>query len=271
MKRKKVGLALSSGGSGGPAHVGALDILKKNDIPIDMISGTSIGAVVGAFYAAGKSIDEITDTMTDLSLTKLLSVTDFAIPTSGLIKGQRIQRWVKSIIGDISFSDLNIPFACLATDIVTGEAVVLNEGPIAPALRASVSIPVIFTPAKLNGRFLVDGMLVEPVPVRVLREMGADIIIAVNVLPYMGGQTGKASNWGRDKRKKPNIFSVITRMMYIVGYQSVQTNVREADVVITPEVGHIFPGYFSRADDCLLQGKEAARLAIPEIKRALEI
>lgn len=270
MERKKVGLALSSGGSRGPAHVGALDILKKNDIPIDMISGTSIGAVVGAFYAAGKSIGEITDTMTDLGLTKLLSVTDFAIPTSGLIKGQRIQHWVKSIIGDISFSDLEIPFACLATDIVTGEAVVLKDGPVAPALRASVSIPIIFTPARLNGRYLLDGMLVEPVPVRVLREMGADIIIAVNVLPFMRDQKARAGHWEKDKRKKPNIFSIITRMMYIVGYQSVQANVREADIVITPQVGHVFPGYFSRADDCLLQGREAAMLAIPEIKRALE-
>lgn len=271
MDRKKVGLALSSGGSRGPAHVGALDILKKNGIPIDMISGTSIGAVVGAFYAAGKSIAEITDTMTELKQTKLLSLTDFTIPTSGLIKGHRIQRWVKSVIGDISFSDLNIPFACLATDIITGEAVVLKDGPVAPALRASVSIPVIFTPAKLNGRYLLDGMLVEPIPVRVLREMGADIIIAVNVLPYMGGKTSMGSSWEKDKRKKPNIFSVITRMMYIVGYQSVQSNIREADIVITPEVGHIFPGYFNRAEECLLKGEEAARLSIPEIKRTLEI
>ena len=269
MSRRKVGLALSSGAARGLAHVGVLDVLERNGIPIDMIAGTSIGAIIGAFYAAGKDIGEITSAVTGLSLRKMMSLADFTIPTNGFIKGKKINGWLKSIIGEIDFSDLKIPFTCLATDISSGKEVVIKQGPVVAAVRASASIPIIFTPARWQGRYLFDGGLVEPIPVRALREMGADFIIAVNVVPYMGVRK-KTDAEDLETQKEPNIFSVLIRMMYIMGYQAAQAGLREADIVIAPEVGHILLGNFNRARECILQGKRAAQRAIPEIKRILE-
>jgi NTE family protein len=155
----------------------------------------------------------------------------------------------------------------LATDIVSGEEVVIKEGPVVPAVRASASIPVIFTPAKWQGRYLVDGVLTQPVPVRVLRDMGADIIIAVNVLPLPGI---KREPGEKRRRLPPTLISVVTRMIYILGYQAAQGDLKEADIVITPKVGHIFPASFHRSRECITEGERAAQLAIPEIKKILE-
>jgi len=248
-----------------------LEVLEKNGIPIDMIAGTSIGAIIGAAYAAGKSIEEITRTVTGLSLMKMMTLADFTVPTSGFIKGKRIDGWLKSLIGNIDFADLKIPFPCLATDIGTGKEVVIKQGPVAAAVRASASMPVIFTPARWQGRYLFDGALVEPIPVRAVKEMGADIVVAVNVVPYMGGRKKKADAAGDLKtQKEPNVFSIVVRMIYIMGYQAALAGLREADVVINPEVGHILPGSFNRARECILQGKRAARHALPAIKSILE-
>ena len=269
MSRSKVGLALSSGAARGLAHVGVLDVLERKGIPIDMIAGTSIGAIIGAAYAAGKNIGEITSAVTSLNLRKMMSLADFTIPTSGFIKGKKINSWLKSIIGEVDFAELKIPFTCLATDISSGKEVVIKQGPVVAAVRASASMPIIFTPVKRQGRYLLDGALVEPIPVRALREMGADIIIAVNVVPYMGIRK-KANAEDLETQKAPNVFSVLIRMMYIMGYQAAQDGLREADIVITPEVGHILPGNFNRARECILQGKRAAQRVIPEIKSILE-
>ena len=268
--RKKVGLALSSGAARGLSHVGVLAILEKRGIPIDMIAGTSIGAIVGAFYAAGKDIDRIRDVVMHLSWRQMLSLADFTIPTRGLIKGRKIDSWLKSIIGNSHFEDLRIPFACVATDISTGEEVVIKQGSVVEAVRASASMPIIFTPTKWQGRYLVDGGLVNPIPVRVLREMGADFVIAVNVVPYMGDKVQKAEAKNLKSPKEPNILSVLIRMIYIMGYQAALAGLREADIVIAPSVAHIRPDNFNRARECILQGERAAQGAIPEIKRRLE-
>lgn len=265
--RKKVGLALSSGAVLGLAHVGVIEILEKNNIPIDLIAGTSMGAIVGALYASGKTIAQITTILKDLRLRKLMSMVDLAIPTRGFIRGKRLDKWLKSNIGNLEFTDLKLPFACMATDITTGEDIYIDRGPVAPAVRASSSIPVIFTPAKWQGRYLVDGALVKPIPVRALKDMGADILIAVNVLPYLNN---KQEQKEKNRVRAPSIMSVVIRMIYILGYQAAQEDLSCADIVITPEVGHIFPASFHRANECIIKGKQAAELAIPEIKKALE-
>ncbi|MDD4984716.1 MAG: patatin-like phospholipase family protein [Dehalococcoidales bacterium] len=270
MERKKVGLVLSSGAARGLAHVGVLEVLEKNGIPIDMIAGTSIGAIIGAAYAAGKNIGEIANTVTGLSLMKMMSLADFTVSTSGFIKGRKINGWLKSLIGDVDFADLKIPFTCLATDIGTGKEVVIKQGPVVAAVRASASMPVIFTPAKWQDNYLFDGALVEPIPVRAAKEMGADIVIAVNVVPYLGGRKKKTDAVDTKTRKEPNVFNIVVRMIYIMGYQAALDGLRQADIVITPEVGHILPGNFNRARECILLGKRAARHAIPAIKKLLE-
>jgi NTE family protein len=270
LARKKVGLALSSGAARGLAHVGVLEVLERNGIPVDMIAGTSIGAIVGAFYAAGKDIDGIKKAVISLNRRQMLSLADFTIPTRGFIKGRKITEWLRSVIGSISFHDLKIPFACMATDISTGEEVVLRDGSVVAAVRASASMPVVFTPARLEGRYLVDGGLVDPIPVRILREMGADFVIAVSVVPYLSDRVQPQDINDATSHKEPNILSVLIRMMYIVGYQAALSGIREADVAITPDVAHIRPDNFNRARECILQGERAAQRAIPEIKGKLE-
>ena len=270
MATKKVGLALSSGAARGLAHIGVLEVLERNSIPIDLIAGTSIGAIVGASYAAGKDISEIKKVVVGLNRRQMLSLADFTIPTRGFIKGRKITEWLKSAIGGISFRDLKIPFACVATDIITGEEVVIKEGSVVTAVRASTSMPVIFTPARLEGRYLVDGGLVNPIPVRILRDMGADFVIAVSVVPYLGDRAQLQDADGATRPKEPNILNVLIRMMYIVGYQAALSGIREADMTIAPDVAHIRPDNFNRARECILQGEQAAQRALPELKRQLE-
>jgi len=270
LRKRKVGLALSGGAARGLAHVGVLAVLEKEGIPIDMIAGTSIGAIIGAFYARGKDISQIEKAVMGLSRRRIMSLVDLTLPRTGFIKGKRMKDWLKSIIGDVDFEDLKIPFACVATDINTGEEVIIKQGSVVEAVRASVSIPVIFTPAKWQGRYLVDGGIVDPVPVRVLKQMGADFTIAVNVLDYTSNRTQQASTENVGDVKQPNIFSILIRMISIMGYRAAISGIKEADITITPNVGHIRPSNFHRARECILRGHRAARHAIPEIKRQLE-
>jgi len=268
--RKRVGLALSSGAARGLAHVGVLAVLERRGIPIDMIAGTSIGAIVGAFYAAGKDISEIKKAVTALNWRQMLSLADFTIPTKGFIKGKKMTGWLKSVIGDADFKDLKMPFACVATDIETGAEVVMKQGSVVAAVRASASMPVIFNPSRLGGRYLVDGGLVNPIPVRILREMGAELVIAVSVVPYLSDRLKPPDAAGATRPKEPNILGVLIRMMYIVGYQAALGGLREADIIIAPDVAHIRPDNFNRARECILQGERAAQRAIPEIERHLQ-
>ena len=270
MRKGKVGLALSGGAARGLAHVGVLAVLEEEGIPIDMIAGTSMGAIIGAFYAQGKDISQIKDAVMSLGRRKIMSLIDLTLPRTGFIKGRRVSHWLKSILGDIDFEDLKIPFACVATDITTGEEVVIKQGSVVEGVRDSASIPVIFTPAKWEGRYLVDGGLEDPVPVRVLREMGADLVIAVNVNPYI---TEKIQGVDREKiesLKAPNIFNIMIRTLNIIEYQAAISSLKEADVTITPKVGHINPSNFHRARECILRGQRAARHSIHEIKRQLQ-
>jgi len=270
LTRKKVGLALGGGAARGLAHIGVLSVLEKAGIPIDMIAGTSMGAIVGALYAAGKSPAEIKRAMTKLNMRQMFTLIDFGIPTSGFIKGNKITDWLQSLIGGVHFEDLKIPFACNATDINLCDEVVMKEGPVAEAVRASASIPVVFSPAKWRGRYLVDGVLIDPVPVRIAREMGADLVIAVNVVPYIGDKLQReASACGPEETKSPNIFNTMVRMLYIIGFQSTMASLKEADAVIGPEVGHIRSEQFHRLRECVLCGEKAAEATLPQIKSLL--
>jgi len=266
LAKRKVGLALGSGAARGLAHIGVLEVLQKEGIPIDMIAGTSAGAAVGAIYAQGKDASMIKSLALDLSWKRLASVVDLALPRTGFIKGRKIKDLLALFIGDdIKFSDLKIPLACVATDIMTGEEVVISHGSVLEGIRASISIPAIFTLVKWKGRYLVDGGLVNPVPVSVLRQMGADFIIAVNVIPTVRDRVQRIG-----EIKEPHIISVIMQSMYIASYLSVRSSLEEANIVIEPAVAHISAGDFSRAEECILQGALATQGSIPEIKRQLE-
>ena len=272
LKKRKVGLALGSGAARGLAHIGVLDVLQREGIPIDMIASTSAGALIGALCAQGKDCAVIKDLARSIDWKRMVSLVDLAIPKTGLISGKKIKNWLGLIIGgDIEFSAFRIPLACVATDIITGEEVVIKQGSVLEAIRASISLPGIFTLVKWNGRYLIDGSPVNPVPVSVVREMGADFVIAVNVIPDVSEsarQVGKERGRGL---KEPNIFSVLMQSMYIAVYSLVKPSLEAADVVIHPQVAHVRYGDFHRAQECIKQGELAAQAAIPEIKRLLRI
>jgi len=268
---RKIGLALGSGAARGLAHIGVLEVLEKEGISIDMIAGSSAGALVGALYAQGKDVSQVKNLAIDLGSKRFTLLADPALPKTGLIKGRKVKNVLKSIIGgDIGFGDLRIPFACVAADIETGEEVVINQGSVLEGVRASISIPIIFTVAKWEGRYLVDGGLVNQVPVSVLKKMGADFIIAVNVTPDIRDRVRARGREEMKDFKEPNIFNVIMQTIHIAAYQAVKSSLVGADVIIEPQVTHIGWGDFHRATECISRGGVAAQASIPEIKRKLQ-
>ncbi|MEE8413285.1 MAG: patatin-like phospholipase family protein [Dehalococcoidales bacterium] len=256
-ERKKIGLALGSGAARGLAHIGVLKVLEQEGIHVDMIAGTSLGALVGAFYAYGQSVERMEKLAVDLGAKRLNFLFEPALPRTGLFRGRKIENALKVFIGGARFHDLNIPLACVATDINNGDEIVIEEGIVWEAVRASSSVPVILALVEREGRYLVDGTLVNPVPVSVVKAMGADFIIAVNVIPR-GEMQGKAA---------PNLFTVVMQTLYISSYQFIQASLEGADIVIEPEVKEIGYADFHRAREGIFQGERAAKKAIPEIKR----
>jgi len=178
----KIGLALGSGSARGMAHIGVIQVLQQYQIPFHFIAGTSIGAIVGSVYATGISVGEMEKIVYLMKNTNFISFLNPAIPSSGFISGSRGVDFLERIaLRDKKFSDLKIPFAAVATDIKTGAKVILNHGSVIKAVRASFAIPGIFTPVRYQDYFLVDGGLIDPVPVDVARKMGADLVIAVSL------------------------------------------------------------------------------------------
>ena len=274
MKKRKVGLALGGGAARGMAHIGVLEILEKSNVPIDMIAGTSAGAAIGAIYAQGKNTDELRKLAQSWDWKQRAQAIDLALPRSGFIAGHRIKKLLKSIIGNVSFDELKMPFACVATDVMTGEEVVINRGSVLEAVRASISVPIIFSVVKYGGRYLVDGGLVNPVPVSVLKDMGADFIIAVNVTPRLNRipeavYLQESDSEGTSATKEPNMFSVIMKIFSINNSQVVEASLDGADVIIEPRMAGIGMADFSHAEECILEGGLSAIDAVLEIKRRL--
>lgn len=265
LRGKKVGLALSGGAARGLAHIGVLEVLKREGIPIDVIAGTSAGAVAGAVFAWNQDVARMKREVLAVNWLKLAPLFDLSLFKSGFIKGAKIKSLLASYVGgNIKFSNLKIPFACVTSDIETGEEVVIDSGSVPEALRASISVPGIFAVVKREGRYLVDGGLTTPVPVSVAKRMGADFVIAVNVTPDISDRVLK-------KRKEPGIFHVIMQSIYITTYAMAQHNLKDADIVIEPDLSGIGAGDFRRARECIIRGVQAARIAIPEIKRMLNL
>jgi NTE family protein len=179
--RKKVGLVLGSGSSRGWAHIGAIEALEEARIPIDFIVGCSVGSYVGALYASG-SLASLKDFVLRMNGKKVFSYFDVVFPRSGLLDGTRKVKELFSMHTEVEqFDDLRLPVSMVATDLKRGNKVVLNAGDIMEALRATMSIPGLFAPVRINGRWLVDGALVDPVPVGVAKAMAADVVIAVDL------------------------------------------------------------------------------------------
>ena len=179
-RRPGIGLALGSGSARGLAHLGVIRAIEDAGIEVGFIAGTSMGALIGAIHAAGK-LDELEAAFLAFDWKKTASFFDVVLPKSGLLDGARVSELVRAHIRADSIEALTIPFAAVATDIVSGEEVVIRSGDVIEAVRASISVPGIFTPVRSNGRILVDGGLTNPVPASAARAMGADIVIAVDL------------------------------------------------------------------------------------------
>jgi NTE family protein len=255
--KKKAGLVLGSGVARGLAHIGVLQVLEEEEIPIDIIAGTSIGALIGALYAQGRYVSDIRKIADEVGSKRLNLLADLTIPKTGLIRGKKIEEMLKSYFGDTEFKDLKIPFACVATDIDSGEEVVIDQGSVRQAIRATISLPVILAVAKWKNRYLVDGFLVNPVPVNLAKEMGADITIAVNVIPDRSVKDAT----------EPNIFDVIMQTLHIVGFSAVKSSVAGADVLIEPKIENIALTDFHRVGECVELGEQATRKAMPKIRK----
>ena len=197
-KTPKVGFVLGAGAAKGFAHLGVLKVLEAENIPFDLIVGCSMGSVFGALYGAGVDLHLLEKMLEHLPQKQLF---DLAVPKMGLIRGHRLEALLRLLTKDKDFSQLDIPLFVVAVDIEKGEKVVINEGSVAEAVRASIAIPGIFAPKRWRDRLLVDGAVLERVPVGVARKCGADIVIAVDV--KFGGE-------GRRELKITNIFEVFS-------------------------------------------------------------
>ena len=274
-----IGYALGGGGARGLAHIGVLKALEEHGLRPGVIAGTSMGSFIGALYASGLRAGDIERALR-LGVGRLARLTDVRPSASGLVQGKHIAEWLKSLVGDLTFQDLKMPFACVATDILNGQEVVLRSGPVITAVRASISIPGIFTPVNVRGRYLVDGGLVNVVPVSTCREMGADYVVAVNVMPdpaQAALQTeqnpeGALAKGGRGVRSRPrppkaaapNVVKVLVQSVSITGYRVAMENLRGADLAISIETGDIGYFQFDREAEAVAAGEEAARRALKE-------
>jgi NTE family protein len=181
---KKLGLVLSGGSAYGFAHIGVLEVLEKNHINFDVVTGTSMGAIVGGLYACGIGAEKMKEILTSFTQNKIVDVNIFGLIDGGLVYGKKILRYFKKFVDDKKIEDCEKKFACVATDLVAGEEVVLNSGSIAEAMRASMSVPGLFKPVRKGKKVLVDGGLCNNLPVKLARELGADKVVSVDVTSY---------------------------------------------------------------------------------------
>ncbi len=263
--RVRVGLVLGAGSARGWAHLGVLRVLEEEGIHIDMIAGTSIGALVGSIYARSASMEFTNRIVFETIPTKFQvqrRVFDYTLPFHGIIRGSKILRMVRNAIQDADFLDLLIPAYFVAVDYNTGEEVLLEKGNVSNAVRASISIPGIINPARHNGRWLLDGGLLNPVPVDVLIQKGADIIIAVCV------ERGKGTILKRYARP-PGIMGVLSRTMNLIHSQATRGFTQKADIVLYPKVNEFAWDAFHRAQDLARTGEEECRKHIDEIKELI--
>ncbi len=257
--RPTIGLALSGGAARGMAHVGVLRALIEHNIPIDYIAGTSAGSIVGGAYAAGMTIDEITEFGCALRWRDIGRMT---MSRLGVQSNERLEQYLRERMPVTRFEDLTLPFAAVATELKTGTAVVLrDEGDIPFAIRASCAIPGWYVPVTdEQGRQLVDGGLVAVIPVSVARSFGADIVIAVDVNAAGATFLGPTSS----------VIGVVLQSMLVVQKTASRFQLAAADHVITPQVGHIRWDEMGRANELMDAGYAAANESISQILELIE-
>lgn len=302
--RPRIGLALGSGVARGWAHLGVLRALARHGIEPDVIVGTSIGAVVGGVHLAGKA-DALEAWARSLTKVRMISYMDFRVRNGGMIGGRHLVEALRLNLGDVRIEELDIPFAAVATDLVTGHEVWLREGDLIDALRTSFSLPGVFEPMLHGNRWLVDGALVNPVPVSVCHALGAQMTIAVNLnadiigkerragaaVPTVAGfdllnelkeseAAAKSSRIGslakrlfRREASHPSMFGVMISSLGIVQDRISRSRLagEPPDVHITPRLGSIGLFEFDRAAEIIAEGEAAVERVLPDLHDAISI
>ena len=251
-----IGLALGGGFARGIAHIGVLKVLEQEGIPVRLVAGTSVGALIGASYCSGLSIAEMEEVAHN---TRFTSFARWTLSRYGFASNDRMVPFLNRTLKVKTFEELRIPLGVAATDFNTGEGVVFHSGQIIDPVRASCAYPGMFLPVEIRGRYLVDGMLSHPVPARPLREMGAERVLAVHL----------KSTWAKGGAPR-HLFDVIGQSFAIAQDAMSAVWRQAADVVVEPEVGEFAYDDFKRADDLIRLGEVAMRKALPEVRRWLE-
>lgn len=250
-----VALALGGGASKGFAHIGIIKVLKENNIPIKIVTGTSAGSIVGSMYASGMSPDRLELEAEILGKTDLV---DLTLSTSGFIKGEKLQNYINRKVGNRPMQQFPIKFAAVATDFESGKPVVFNVGNAGQAVRASASIPNVFQPVVIGSRKYVDGGLSQPVPVSAAKKLGANFIIAVDISARPA------------KNVSQGMFSYLDQTFNVMSQTALHQELGQANVVIKPQVLELGSvGGFDQKQRAIQLGEQAARAALPEIKRKL--
>lgn len=253
--RPRIGLALGGGSARGFTHFGVLSVLEEAGIPVAVVAGTSAGSLMGAFYSAGMPLPLIDELAQQMSWRRAIRL---VLSTNGFISLEPMAVWMRETLGELHFEDLAIPFACVATDVHTGQTVVLNSGPLAPAVQASCSVPGIITPVLLHGRLLGDGGITNNVPVSVARQLGADYVIGVDIfepnLRWPGlGPLGRG-------------LAALEIMIEHAG-----GGTKTADCLIAPNLSGYSYVRFSHRQELIALGRQAALRCLPTIKQALQL
>jgi NTE family protein len=296
----RIGIALGGGGARGWAHIGALQALAHAGIEPDILCGTSVGALVGGLHLAGK-LDVLEAWARGLTRFKIARYLDVRI-SGGMIGGHRLSAVLREHLGSLTIQELPIPFTCVATELVTGHEVWLRQGDLVDMLRASFSLPGLFAPVEVDGRWLVDGALVNPLPVSVCRAMGADVVIAINLnadaigrARMPGQRIARAAGFdplrempagapnhglgawlrrvfGREA-DSPSLFGVMVQSLNILLDRVTRSRLagEPPDVTVAPRLGHIGLLEFDRAAEVIAEGAAAAERALGELAEAIAL
>ena len=256
----KIGLALGGGAARGFAHIGVIKVLESQGIVPDLVVGTSAGSLVGALYAAGNNSQALQKMAIDMDEA---AISDWSVPffspSTGVLKGEGLQNYVNRAVHGQPIEKLRIPFGAVATDLRTGQPILFRRGNTGAAVRASSSVPGVFQPVRIGNVDYVDGGLVSPVPVSFARKMGADFVIAVNISAQPDAQPAS------------NTFEVLLQTFSIMGQSLNQYELRQADIVIRPELATMKGNDFQNRSVAIAAGERAALAALPELRKKLQM
>lgn len=252
----KIGLALGGGAARGFAHIGVLQVLEEQGIKPDLVVGTSAGSVVAAIYAAGKTPVELESMAMTLDES---TMTDWVFPGRSVMKGEALAKFVRGFTAGRQIEQMALPLGIVATDLNSGQPILFRRGDPGTAVRASSSVPAVFTPVRIAGREYVDGGLVSPIPVKYARQMGADLVIAVDISAIPEGQPTKGA------------VDILLQTFNIMGHSISQYELQDADVVMRPRLSGIGGGDFGNRRLSILAGREAALAVLQQLKEKIAV